>query len=273
MPTGIYEHKPLSEEHKRHISESAKKNGFGKWMKGRKLSEETRRKLSIVRKGRKAPWAKGIPKGFKHSIETRRKISLSLIGSKRHLGCKHSEEAKKKMSLALKGKPAWNKGKPTSLEMKTKLSLAHLGIKPTQETLLKRSKAMKDRYRNGLVTVKGMTWKLSEEARRNHSLSSRKGEKAWNWKGGVTSVNKKIRNSLEFRLWRESVFARDNWTCRICKKRGGQDLHPHHIRPFALYPELRFSVDNGQTLCVSCHKKTDSYGVKKMYFEVGKGQS
>jgi len=79
------------------------------------------------------------------------------------------------------------------------------------------------------------------------------GEKHPNWKGGITPINDTVRHSIEFRLWREAVFARDNWTCQKCKEKGGE-LHPHHIQNFAQYPELRFAIDNGITFCKKCHK-------------------
>lgn len=76
--------KKLSEETVRKVSEA---------LKGKKISEETRRKMSEAHKGKP-----GSNKGKPKSEETRRKISDTLKG--RHL----SEETKHKLSKAIKGK-------------------------------------------------------------------------------------------------------------------------------------------------------------------------
>lgn len=90
------------------------------------------------------------------------------------------------------------------------------------------------------------------------------GEKSYLWKGGITPINQAIRNSLEYRLWRTAVFERDNYTCIWCGVRSGNGktiyLEADHIKSFSEYPELRFAIDNGRTLCKECHRKTSNYG-------------
>lgn len=80
------------------------------------------------------------------------------------------------------------------------------------------------------------------------------------WKGGVTPFYKQIRKSPEYNLWRSAVYQRDNFTCIWCGYTG-KKIVADHIKPFAQYPELRFAIDNGRTLCIDCHKTTDTYGV------------
>lgn len=73
------------------------------------------------------------------------------------------------------------------------------------------------------------------------------------WNGFIENENNLIRKSDEYAKWREGVFKRDNFTCVKCGSK--DELNADHIKCFALYPELRLEIDNGQTLCVKCHKE------------------
>lgn len=98
----------------------------------------------------------------------------------------------------------------------------------------------------------------SEETKKKMSdnrRGKRIGKNNPHWKGGISSEGIRIRQTREYKLWRISVFERDNYTCRFCGKRGDKTrLNADHIKPFADYPELRFAIDNGRTLCKDCHK-------------------
>lgn len=144
-----------------------------------------------------------------------------------------------------KGLIPWNKG--CSGEKYGK------GNKRSEETRLKMSKPKKpftEEHKRNLSNAKKGTV-ISLEHRKKLSKAI-KGEKHYNWKGGIHPINLTIRRGIEFRLWRESVFARDNWTCQKCGVIGGR-LNSHHIKKFSKYPELRFAIDNGITLCKKCH--------------------
>ena len=137
---------------------------------------------------------------------------------KANTGYIHTNEARERMSVAKTGK-SWGKH---SEETKIKIGLAN-------------SLALKGKKR---------PWRSGK----NNPM----------WRGGITSKNEVFRKSMEYRLWRESVFIRDDYTCQICNNRGGE-IHADHIKPFAYYPELRLSIDNGRTLCVACHRNTETY--------------
>lgn len=57
----------------------------------------------------------------------------------------------------------------------------------------------------------------------------------------------------ENRVFVKSVLQRDDYTCQICGKRGG-NLAAHHINGFNWDADNRFNPDNGITLCESCHR-------------------
>jgi very-short-patch-repair endonuclease len=111
------------------IKQYERRIGVKSKLRGRKLTEEHRNKLSLARKG-KTSNRKGIAmseeqkiklslalKGRKKSDETRRRMS---IGSK---GKPKSEEHKRKIGLVHKGQKSYWKGKHLSEETKKKISL------------------------------------------------------------------------------------------------------------------------------------------------------
>lgn len=142
------------------------------------------------------------------------------------------------------------------IELTKKGNKARIGTHHSEETKKKLSK-----HFSGL----GLEYsrKISEAVRKSGKI--RKGKDCNFWKGGVTPINKKIRSSSELKRWRKEVFYRDDFTCQMCGDRG-VTLNADHIKPFSLFPELRFDLDNGRTLCVPCHKETDTYlGKIKQY--------
>lgn len=84
-----------------------------------------------------------------------------------------------------------------------------------------------------------------------------KGENHHNWKGGISKENDK-KDSWDYKNWRKQVYERDNWTCQQCFIKG-KKINAHHIKSWKYYPELRYSVDNGITVCEDCHKQIHQY--------------
>lgn len=52
--------------------------------------------------------------------------------------------------------------------------------------------------------------------------------------------------------WALGVKARDENRCQHCGET--RWLHAHHIKPRAMFPELELDLDNGVTLCKTCHR-------------------
>ena len=62
-------------------------------------------------------------------------------------------------------------------------------------------------------------------------------------------------NDVQYRYWTKEVKKRDNWKCRLLNKECSGRLEAHHILNWIDYPELRYVVNNGITLCAFHHPR------------------
>jgi len=194
---------------------------------------------------------------YKHTQEWKDAMSKRMTGNTFRRGKPSANKGTHPEQLQGKNHPMY--GKKHSLEARKKMSLAHMGKHPTNE------------FKKGHVSwCKGLHVNLNPLGgfKKGHPAPATAfkkgvyaGDKHWNWKGGITSENHKLRTSAEYKLWRNAVYERDNYTCIWCGNRGCR-LEADHIKPWCDYPALRFAIDNGRTLCKECHKKTDNYGKK-----------
>ena len=134
------------------------------------------------------------------------------------------------------------------------LSKSHKGKHFSKKSEFKKGIVPWSKSQKGVHLSPGSEWKKG-------MIPWNKGQKGYKagplnnrWKGGVTKDNTKFRETNEYKLWRSSVYKRDNYTCKICERYSGR-LNSHHIKPFSSHPDLRLSLDNGITLCFYDHKK------------------
>ena len=117
-----------------------------------------------------------------------------------------------------KGIIPWNKGK------KSTYSLIHLG-----------------QFKKGYSPFnKGM------------KLPNISGENHHNWQGGYSKSQHK---GVEYDVWRMAVYTRDDFKCKIANEDCEGKIEAHHILGFTKFPELRYELKNGITLCHAHHPR------------------
>lgn len=70
------------------------------------------------------------------------------------------------------------------------------------------------------------------------------------------------RNSPISKEWASEVKNRDGWKCRIANQECEGKVYAHHILTWKDYPELRYEVNNGITLCHAHHPRARAEEVR-----------
>jgi hypothetical protein len=138
---------------------------------------------------------------------------------------------KKDLAYSNKRRSEKMTGKHISEEAKSKLREKFLGKKMSEET------------KN----------KIKATQIKNNSI--RRGENHYNWKGGNSKRIDRFEDP-RYNEWRNLVLERDGYRCQKCQKQFGRSeigIHAHHIKSYKEFPDRRFDVDNGITLCKPCH--------------------
>lgn len=144
-------------------------------------------------------------------------------------------------------------GRRLSKESKQKMIDSHKGM------FLKENhpgwKGGIDRFPNCLDCGK----KLSAMHCSRCRVCTSKGERNYKWMKDRTKlcrINKQgERRTSAYFFWRKEVWKRDNYKCKINNKDCSGKLESHHILAWRDYPELRYDVNNGITLCHAHHPR------------------
>src|SRR5208282_962558 len=74
----------------------------------------------------------------------------------------------------------------------------------------------------------------------------------------ITNPEMDYRWCNEYAEWMTSVKRRDKYICQHCGKDKKAYLVSHHIKPYREFIKDRYDVNNGITLCMSCHMIEES---------------
>jgi len=132
-----------------------------------------------------------------------------------------------------------NKGKKKPLGFGERISKARLGHKHSIATKLKMS-----------LVKKG-----NKNAVGNKSNTGRFGSDAPCWIEDRSLVIKSEKKHLDgnYKTWMKAVKNRDSWCCRLSDKDCKGRLEAHHIFEWKLFPEKRYDLNNGISLCQFHH--------------------
>ena len=133
-------------------------------------------------------------------------------------------------------------GKHLSTETKKKISNSKLGVKCKEETKEKISKSNIENFKKN-------------PSRREKCDKPGSGSRNWIPDRTSLKTDRQKMYDTKYKYWMLAVKKRDSWKCKIgdgnCKGR----LEAHHILNWEDFPELRYDVNNGITLCKNHHPR------------------
>lgn len=147
------------------------------------------------------------------------KVSVFQKGHKKFgtgmLGKKHTEKTKKKISLS-------KKGEKRSLETRVKISDSKKGTIPWN---------------------KGIRYQRIKEGIRYQRIKDR----------SLLKTGREKAYDTKYKYWMIEVKKRDKWKCKISNQSCKGRKESHHILSWRDYPNERYNINNGITLCQFHH--------------------
>ena len=173
----------------------------------------------------------------------------SRLDSLRKTGIKLPHHSKTMKEKYKNGYENWNKGLTKETDDRVMNNAESLkGIKRSKECI-------------EINRLSHLGKKATKETREKMSKSN-SGKNHWNWQNGKTELIHRLRGTDKYKKWRNKVYKRDNYTCQICGNNKSGNLEAHHIKLFSKYPKSRYDINNGITLCKSCHCKLTHHKLK-----------
>lgn len=146
-------------------------------------------------------------------------------------------------------KMGFQKGNKLSGNSKSKANRFKKGDRPSPETEFKKGEPSWNKGKGN--------WWTHTDSWRKAIKEKNSGSNNYRWKPPeLRKKSEKKHLDSNYRHWMFAVKNRDGWKCKIQDDNCSGRLEAHHILNWVDFPELRYEVNNGITLCKSHHPQS-----------------